>query len=90
MEERRPAKSAKGYYYDLNQSPYVWVSPYGDTYKLPSKKRLEMMEKQVPEALHRLEKLLIAYNLRDIVPDDLSRLLSKYIIEAVYANIVKR
>lgn len=90
MEERRPAKSAKGYYYDLNASPYVWISPYGDSYKLPSQKRLEMMEKQVPDALHRLEKLLIAYNLRDVIPDDLARLLSKYVIEAVHASIVKR
>ena len=90
MDGCRPEKSVRGYFYDLNKSPYEWVSPYGDTFKLPSRKRLEMMEKQVPEALHRLDKLLRAYNLREIIPDDLARLLAKYVIEAVYANIVKR
>lgn len=89
MQNDRPIKSIKGYYYDLSKSPYVWESPYGDTYKLPSQKRLEMMGKRSEIALHRLEKLLDAHNLREIMPEELRVLLAKYVILAVHAEIVK-
>lgn len=85
----KPVVSVKGYYYDLEKSPYVWESPYGDSFKLPSKKRLQMMEKRVPIALHRLEKLLVAHNLKDIMPEELKVLVAKYVIRAVHIDIVK-
>lgn len=80
----RPDVSAKGYYYNLDKSPYVWVSPYGDYFKLPSAKRVEMMDKRSRDALGRLEKLLT------VLPDDLARQLGKYIVQAVYEGIVGR
>lgn len=89
MTERNDV-SVKGYYYNLDKSPYEWVSPYGDTYKMPSKKRLEMIEKQAPVALRRLDKLLEAHNLRDVMPRDLVTLLGRYVVQAVYDNIVRR
>lgn len=87
---RLPDVSAKGYYYNLEKSPYVWISPYGDSYKLPSRKRVEMIEKQVPEALSRLDKLLEKYELRDSLPPDLVTLLGRYLVNAVYNRIVSR
>ena len=88
--EQRPDVSVKGYYYNLDKSPYVWFSPYGDSFKLPSKKRLEMMEKRVPVALHRWEKLMETHDLKEVLPPDLERLIAKYIIQAVYEDLVRR
>ena len=82
--------SAKGYYYNLEKSPYVWESPYGDSFKLPSRKRLDMMKERTQEETRRLDKLLDRNDLRDIVPPDLVTLLYKYIIQAVYESIVGR
>ncbi len=84
----RPDVSVKGYYYNLDKSPYVWTSPYGDSFKLPSAKRLEMMDKRCADALGRLDKLLDCYDLKHVLPDDLSRLLARYIIKAVYQGII--
>ena len=89
--ERRPNEvSAKGYYYNLDISPHVWLSPCGDSFHLPSAKKLEMIEKRVPVALRRLEKLLDAHNLRGVLPPDLVRMLQRYIIQAVYEELVRR
>ena len=89
-KDRLPEVSVKGYYYNLDKSPYEWKSPYGDSFKLPSAKRLEMMEKQVPVALHRLEKLLDAHGLREALPQEIQSLVGRYIVQAVYDGIVRR
>ena len=88
--EKRPDVSAKGYYYNLDKSPYVWVSPYGDYFKLPGAKRVEMMDKRSRDALSRLEKLLDSYDLKNVLSDDLALKLGKYIVQAVYEGIVGR
>lgn len=86
----RPDVSVKGYYYNLDKSPYVWKSPYGDSFKLPSKKRVELMDKRVYNALTRYEKLLAAHNLESVLPDDLQRLVGRYIVQSVYEEIIRR
>ena len=88
--DKRPDVSAKGFYYNLSKSPYAWVSPYGDYFKLPSAKRVEMMDKRAREALGRLEKLLESYELKTVLPNDLALQLGKYIVQAVYEGIVGR
>lgn len=88
--DHRPDVSVKGYYYNLDISPYVWTSPYGDSFHLPSAKKMEMMGKRVPKALHRLEKLLDAHDLREVLPPDLERMLARFIIQAVYEELVRR
>ena len=86
---KRPAMSAKGYYYDLEQSPYVYVSPYGDSYKLPSRKRLEMMHKYVSDEVARIDKFLEKRNISDHIPEEIKALLKKYTIQAIYDEIIK-
>lgn len=88
--DKRPDVSAKGFYYNLSKSPYVWLSPYGDYFKLPSAKRVEMMDKRAKEAIGRLDKLLETYELKNVLPDDLAQQLGKYIVQAVYEGIVGR
>lgn len=87
--EHRPDVSVRGYYYNLDKSPYVWKSPYGDSYKLPSEKRVQMMDRRSTQALNRFDKLLIHHDLGQVLPDELNVLLRKYIIEAVYVEIVR-
>lgn len=86
----RPDVSVKGYYYNLDISPYVWTSPYGDLFHLPSAKKLEMMEKRVPAALRRLDKFLDAHELRVILPQGLDVVLAQLVIRAVYEELVRR
>ena len=90
MTYHRPDKSVKGYYYNLDVSPHVWKSPCGDSYKLPSAKRVELMEKRVRESLIRLDKLLAKHNLADAIPAEMITLLKKHIIKAVYEGIIGR
>ena len=80
--------SAKGYYYNLGKSPYVWKSPYGDIYRLPSAKRLEMMETKTTEEIQRVNKLLRRNNLENVLPDEIVNLIKRYCVEAVYRQIV--
>lgn len=86
---KRPVMSAKGYYYDLEKSPYVYVSPYGDSYKLPSRKRLEMMHKYVTDELARIDRFLEKRNISEHIPDEIKVLLKKYTIQAIHEEIVR-
>lgn len=88
METNRDV-SVKGYWYNLEKSPYVWVSPYGDSYRLPSQKRLEMMEKRTEDELRRLDKLLDRNDLRRMIPEQMIDLIRHYVIEAVHRQIVE-
>lgn len=90
MTYHRPDKSVKGYYYNLDISPHVWKSPCGDSYKLPSAKRVELMEKRVQESLKRLDKLLQTHNLADVLPPEMVTMLKRYIIQGVYEGIIGR
>lgn len=89
-DNRQKDVSVKGYYYNLDISPYGYTSPYGDFFHLPSIKRVEMMEKRVPVALRRLDKLLDAHDLRKVLPPDMPQMLARFVIKAVYEEIVRR
>ena len=80
--------SERGFYYNLERSPYEWKSPYGDSYKLPSAKRLEMMESRSRIAINQVDKLLEKNNLINNVPPEFVAKLHRYMIEAVYRQIV--
>ena len=80
--------SERGYYYNLEKSPYEWKSPYGDSYKLPSAKRLEMMETRAQAARNQVNKLLERHKLIESLPPDFVEKLHRYMIEAVYRQIV--
>lgn len=80
--------SERGFYYNLEKSPYEWKSPYGDSYKLPSAKRLEMMESRSRIAIAQMDKLIDKYNLSYSIPPEFVAKLHRYMIEAVYRQIV--
>lgn len=51
-----PKKSRRGYYYDLNESPHGFKSPYGDFFKFPSAKQLEIYSRNVAKEIERIDK----------------------------------
>lgn len=89
MENRRnETVSVKGFYYDLEKSPHVWVSPCGDSYRLPSAKRVEMMEKYSAQEINKLDRFLIKTGLRENLPPEIVHLLQRSLLDAVYNRIV--
>lgn len=53
-----PKKSRRGYYYDLSESPYEYESPYGDLFKFPSAKQLEIYSRNVQKEVEKIDKAL--------------------------------
>lgn len=89
MENRRnETVSVKGFYYDLEKSPHVWTSPCGDSYRLPSSKRVEMMEKYSTQEISRLTRFLDKTGLNKTLPPEIIHLLQRSLLDAVYQRIV--
>ena len=84
MSEKRVDVSARGYYYNLDASPYGYTSPYGDNYKLPSQKKLDMMQRDSERALERVDRLIDKNDMWGILPDEIVILIKKAAIKAVY------
>ena len=53
-----PKKSRRGYYYDLSISPYEYESPYGDLFKFPSAKQLEIYSRNVKKEINRIDMVI--------------------------------
>lgn len=83
-------KSARGYYYNLEKSPYAYTSPYGDTFKLPSAARVKMMEKYVPEEMEKVERHMKRLGVADILEPEVVTLIKKAAIVAVYRRITAK
>ena len=89
MENRRnETVSVKGFYYDLEKSPHVWVSPCGDSYRLPSAKRVEMMKKYSALEIGKLDRFLSKTGLKETLPPEIVHLLQRSLLDAVYNRIV--
>ena len=83
-------RSARGYYYKLDESPYVYKSPYGDSFHLPSIKKLEMMEKYTRADLDRLDKTIARMDMSQEIEPELLDLLRKAMIRSTYRRIISR
>lgn len=78
--------SRRGVYYDLDKSPYEYVTPYGDLFKFSSAKKLEIYTRDIDKELARLDKAIARHNLGDFIPDEIKQLLRK----AVYTSFYKK
>ena len=76
-----PKKSRRGYYYDLNESPYEFENSYGDLYKFPSAKQLEIYSRNVQKELEKLNKTLDKL--------DCKRYMTFYVLNAVYRSVYR-
>ena len=80
-------KSRRGVYYDLSKSPYEYVTPYGDSFKFSSKKKLEMYTRDIVKEVTRLETLIDRNDLQGFIPDEIVQLLTKAVYSAFYQKI---
>lgn len=81
-----PKKSRRGYYYDLNESPYAYESPYGDLFKLPSEKQLEIFSRNVQKEVERIDKVFDRVGCKPFLTDNVKRA----VYRSVYRSFYKR
>jgi hypothetical protein len=82
-----PIKSRRGVYYDLNQSPYEYNSPYGDCFKFSSAKKLEIYTRDISKELKRIDNLLQRHNLQEHIPEEIRHLLYRKMHQSFYRKI---
>lgn len=76
-----PKKSRRGYYYDLNESPYEYESPYGDLFKFPSAKQLEIYSRNVQKEVEKIDKAFERVGCKPY--------LTAYMLRAVYRSVYR-
>lgn len=81
--------SRYGVYRDLSKSPYEYVSPYGDCFKFPSQKKLEIYTREIQKELDQVGKLLGRLHLEDYIPGEIVQLLYRTTYEALYRKVVR-
>ena len=79
--------SRRGVYYDLKQSPYEYISPYGDSFKFSSKKKLEIYTRDVPKELNRVDALLERHNLKEQIPDEINTFIKRAVYRSFYKQV---
>lgn len=81
--------SRYGVYRDLEKSPYRYESPYGDLFKFPSQKKLEIYTREIQRELDLVTKLLNRLHLEDYMPGEIIQLLYRATYKALYRKVVR-
>ena len=81
--------SRYGVYRDLEKSPYRYQSPYGDLFKFPSQKKLDIYTREIQKELDQVGKLLNRLQLGDYLPDEIVKLLYRSTYKALYRKVVR-
>lgn len=81
--------SRYGVYRDLSISPYEYKTPYGDKFKFPSEKKLEIYRRDITGEIDRISKAVSRLDLDDLVPDEIVQLLYRATYKALYRKIVR-
>lgn len=82
------AVSRYGVYRDLNLSPYEYESPYGDLFKFPSKKKLEIYTREIRTEIDRIGKALSRLHLEEHIPTEIVSLIYRSTYRALYDKVV--
>ena len=77
----------RGVYKDLTLSPYEYQTPYGDSFKFSSQKRLEIYTRDIQKEVDRLKKTLDRYNLADQIPDEINVLIFRSLYRSFYRHV---
>ena len=85
----RPVVSRYGVYRDLSRSPYVYESPYGDLFKFPSEKKLEIYTRDIQKELDQITKTVNRLHLEDYLPGEIVQLLYRSTYKAFYRKVVR-
>ena len=83
----KPAISRKGVYYNLDLSPYKYVTPFGKEFRFSSKKKLEIYQREIDEQMRRLDKFIHRNNLKHCMDADIYVYLSKLCYEGLYEKV---
>lgn len=78
--------SRRGVYYDLSLSPYEYITPYGDSFKFRSQKKLEIYTRDVEKEIIKLDKLIEKHSLWECIPDEIIALLRRQLYRSFYRN----
>ncbi len=81
--------SRRGVYKDLSLSPYEYQSPYGDIFKFPSEKKLEVYTRDIQKELDRITKTVERLQLTDYIPHEIILLLYRSTYRAFYRKVVR-
>lgn len=81
--------SRYGVYRDLTVSPYEYQSPYGDIFKFPSQKKLEIYARDIEKEIDRVTRFLERLHLEEYVPGEIVQLLYRTTYKALYRKIVR-
>ena len=79
--------SRRGVYYDLTQSPYEYNSPYGDSFKFSSEKKLEIYARDIVKELARVDALFERHGLKSHVPDEIIELVKRAVFRSFYHRV---
>ncbi len=82
MEETKVSR--RGVYKDLSLSPYEYVNPYGDIFKFPSQKKLEIYARDVSKEIEKVSKFLSTSGLADYLPGEIVQMLYRYTYRSFY------
>lgn len=86
---KKGAVSRYGVYRDLSVSPYEYESPYGDLFKFPSQKKLEVYARDIESELNRITKTIDRLHLEDYLPGEIIQLLYRSTYRAFYRKVVR-
>lgn len=82
-------KSRRGVYRDLSLSPYEYKSPYGDIFKFPSEKKLEIYTRDIQKELDQVGKFVNRLHLEEFIPDEIVQLIHRATFMALYRKVVR-
>ena len=80
-------KSRRGVYYDLTDSPYEFKTPYGESFKFSSAKKLEIYSRDVVKEIDRVDKLFDRNGLKKHVPVELIDMIKRLVYSAFYNSV---
>lgn len=80
-------KSRRGVYYDLTDSPYEFRTPYGESFKFSSAKKLEIYTRDVKKEIERVDKLFARNGLKKLVPVELIDMIKRLVYNAFYNSV---
>lgn len=81
--------SARGVYYDLSLSPYEYHTPYGDIFKFPSQKKLDIYTRDIVREIDRVTKALERNGLYEYLPDEIIQLVYRSCYRSFYNSVVE-
>lgn len=79
--------SRYGVYRDLNQSPYEYVSPYGDSFKFRSQKKLDIYTRDIQKEIEKVRKFVSRRDLEQYIPKEIIQLLYRSTYKALYDHV---